>query len=131
MTYQNPIPVAVILVPVGNGLLTVRRAIPPRAGELALPGGYVNLGETWQEAGAREVLEETGVRIDPETIRDVRALSTPDGKLLVFGLAPPLAEPPALAPNHEVSELVVIERAVELAFPLHTRVVAEYFARVA
>lgn len=52
-TYRNPLPVAVVLVPVEDGgLLLVRRAIEPRTGKLALPDGYVNFGETWQEAEA-------------------------------------------------------------------------------
>jgi len=39
------------LIPVHDGLLFVRRGIEPRKGKLALPGGFINLGETWQEAG--------------------------------------------------------------------------------
>lgn len=127
-TWVNPLPVAVVLVPVGKGLLTVRRAIPPHIGELALPGGFINVGESWQQAGAREVFEETGVTIDPATIRDFRVLSAPDGTVLIFGLAAPLAGgAPSLVANEEVSELVVLERAAPLAFSLHTQVVDEYF----
>ena len=46
-TYVNPIPVAVCLLPVEGGLLCVRRAIPPGAGKLALPGGFIDVHETW------------------------------------------------------------------------------------
>jgi ADP-ribose pyrophosphatase YjhB (NUDIX family) len=129
-SFVNPLPVAVVLVPVENGLLGVRRAIPPKVGEVALPGGFINIGETWQAAGAREVFEETGVTLDPASIRDFRTLSAPDGTLLVFGLAPPIAgAAPKLVANEEVSELVVIPGPEELAFSLHTQAVAEYFAR--
>ncbi len=131
-TWLNPLPVAVVLVPVGKGLLTVRRSIPPHIGELALPGGYINVGESWQQAGAREVFEETGVTVDPATIRDFRVLSAPDGTVLIFGLAAPLQLPveggaPKLVANEEVSEIVVLERPAPLAFSLHTQVVDEYF----
>ena len=127
-TWLNPLPVAVVLLPVGKGLLAVRRAIPPKKGELALPGGFINLGESWQAAGAREVFEETGITIDPSTIRDFRVLSAPDGTVLIFGLAPPLAGPlPALAANEEVSEIVVLDEPKPLAFSLHTQAVDEYF----
>jgi ADP-ribose pyrophosphatase YjhB (NUDIX family) len=127
-SYRNPLPVAVVLVPVDGGLLTVRRAIEPRRGELALPGGYINDGESWQQAGAREVLEETGVAIDPAGIVDFGVRSAPDGTLLVFGEARPLSAPPLHSPNPEVSELVVVRTPRTLAFPLHTEIAAEWFA---
>lgn len=44
-------------------VLLVRRAKPPYAGEWAIPGGRVRLGETLQAAAEREILEETGTRI--------------------------------------------------------------------
>src|SRR5262245_9804473 len=86
-SYLNPLPVAVLLVPVDGGLLAIRRAIPP-VGKLALPGGFIDYGESWQQACAREVREEAQLEIAPGTIREMRVLSAPDGTLLVFGLAP-------------------------------------------
>ncbi len=47
----------------GEAVLLVRRGRPPYAGEWAIPGGRVELGETLQAAAEREVLEETAVRI--------------------------------------------------------------------
>jgi mutator protein MutT len=46
-------------------VLLVRRAKAPLAGEWSLPGGAVELGETLEEAIAREVVEETGLRVVP------------------------------------------------------------------
>lgn len=46
-------------------VLLVRRAKAPLAGEWSLPGGAVELGETLEEAIAREVAEETGLRVVP------------------------------------------------------------------
>src|SRR5207244_10310646 len=63
-SYLNPLPVAVLLQPVDDGLLAIRRALPP-VGRLALPGGYVDAGETWQAAAARELREGTGPSADP------------------------------------------------------------------
>src|SRR5207245_9741277 len=89
--WVNPIPVAVCLLPVDGGLLCVRRAIPPGKGKLALPGGYIDQNETWQRAVARELFEETGIRIDPDEVEHFRTHSSTlgDNVLLVFGRARP------------------------------------------
>ena len=44
-------------------VLLVKRAIEPSKGLWAIPGGTLKLGETLQECAAREILEETGIRI--------------------------------------------------------------------
>ena len=129
ISYRNPLPVSVVLLPVGDGLLAVRRAHEPACGQLAFPGGFVELPESWQEAGARELLEETGLAIDPAALTVFRVYSAPDGTLLIFGLAPPhsSAELPPFMPTPEASERVILTAPLELAFSLHTRVVREYF----
>jgi ADP-ribose pyrophosphatase YjhB (NUDIX family) len=133
-SYLNPVPVAVMVLPVDGGLLTVRRGIEPQRGKLALPGGYINLGESWQAAAARELREETGIEVDPGEVRDLRVLSAPDGTVLIFGEAGARAGTAlsVFEPSTEASECVVIRtlaEAEELAFPLHAQVVREFFAR--
>jgi ADP-ribose pyrophosphatase YjhB (NUDIX family) len=129
ISYLNPLPVAVILLPVGRSLLVIRRSIEPCTGELALPGGYVDLGETWQEAAARELFEETGVLADPQSIELFTAKSAAD-VLLVFGLAPPITadQLPPSQPTAETDGWELLAGPAELAFSLHTEAVAEYFA---
>ncbi len=130
-SYKNPLPVAVVLVPVDGGLLLVRRSIPPRSGSLALPGGFIGVGESWQEAGAREVFEETGLSLDPAEIRLFDTLSAPDGTLLVFGLCTrerAAAAVPPFVPNDEASETLVAHEPVPLAFPLHDQVAGRFWA---
>jgi ADP-ribose pyrophosphatase YjhB (NUDIX family) len=123
------VPVAVLLVPVDlDGVLLVRRAIPPVG--LALPGGFIELGESWQEAAVREAREETGLEVDPERVRELRVLSAPDGTLLVFGLAPPVPATAldAFVPSAEVRELVVADGPRDdLVFDLHAQVLAERY----
>lgn len=48
----------------GDRVVLVQRAQPPLQGEWSLPGGVVEVGETLEEAIAREVLEETGLVVD-------------------------------------------------------------------
>jgi ADP-ribose pyrophosphatase YjhB (NUDIX family) len=121
----------VTLVPVGEGLLVGRRGIEPGRGPLALPDGYINLGETWQQACAREVLEETGVTIDPAQVREFAVRSAPESALLVFGLAAPLRPlgRAALPGSAKPLDCLILDEPVELAFTLHTVVVREYFQR--
>ncbi len=128
-TYSNPLPVSVVLLPIDDGLLLVRRTQEPQAGRLALPGGFIETGETWQEAGAREVHEETGYIVDAEGITLFDTRSAPDGTLLVFGLAPALssASLPKFTPSNETSEAVVAQGPMELAFSTHTETAARYW----
>lgn len=128
-TWANPLPVAVAVVPVGSGLLTVRRAAGGQEGKLALPGGFLELGESWQQGCARELREESGLEVDPAGVTVEAVLSAPDGTLLVFGRTPPV--PPeqvaAFTANAEVSELVVLDAPAALAFPLHEQVARAFF----
>ena len=132
-TYSNPLPVSVVLLPIGrDGLLLVKRVQEPAAGKWALPGGFVETGETWQEAGAREVYEETGFRVDPAVITLFDTRSAPDDTLLVFGLAP--AQPstilPDFKPSSETSAVMTADGPRELAFSTHTETANRYWKEI-
>lgn len=53
-------------------LLLVRTATDPhRPGGLDIPGGAVDPGETLERAMAREIVEETGIVVDPSALHEV------------------------------------------------------------
>lgn len=129
-SYVNPIPVAVVLVPIDGGLLAIRRTIEPGKGLLALPGGFMDRGETWQQAAARELREETGLAIDPAEVELFSVGSALEaGVLIVFCLARPRrrADLPAFRATDETSEAVVLDHPETLAFKLHTEAAREFF----
>ncbi|MGE0701162.1 MAG: NUDIX domain-containing protein [Hyphomicrobiaceae bacterium] len=49
-------------------VLLIRRGRPPFEGQHALPGGFVDVGETVEDACRREALEETGVKVGKLTL---------------------------------------------------------------
>jgi ADP-ribose pyrophosphatase YjhB (NUDIX family) len=133
-TWRNPLPVGVLLVPVryaeGDGLVVVRRDIEPARGELCLPGGFIEYGETWMEGAARELREEAGLHADPAEVRLFDVIST-GVHVMVFGIVPArdIDDMPESAPTDESTEWIVIRAATELAFPSHTDAAATFFAR--
>ena len=128
-SYLNPLPVAVVLQPVGNGLVVIRRNIEPQKGTFTLPGGYIDCGETWQEAASRELREETGIETDAGAIGLFDVQNGLDDTLVIFGLAQWLPRS-VLQPfsSDETQEVVLIDQPTELGFSMHTLVVARYFA---
>ncbi len=62
MPYNNPIPTVDIIIEIESGIVLIERANPPFG--WALPGGYVDYGESLEEAAYREALEETGLNIE-------------------------------------------------------------------
>ena len=128
-SYLNPLPVVVVLLPVDRGLVVIRRNIEPQKGTLTLPGGYLDLGETWQEGARRELYEETGIDISGSDIRLYDVQNGLDDTLVIFGLAEKQPHE-VLQPfrSEETQEVVLIEEPIQLGFPMHTDVAARYFS---
>ena len=71
MSHRNPVPTVDVIVQKGSKVLMIRRKKDPFAGRLALPGGFVNEGETVEDAARREAKEETSLEIEPIEILGV------------------------------------------------------------
>lgn len=72
---------AVIKDPAGR-LLLIKRGHEPGAGLWSLPGGRVEPGETDQQAVAREVLEETSLRVECRRLLGTAELPGLDGTVI-------------------------------------------------
>ena len=65
-----------VVIPSEAGVVLIRRGSEPFEGQWALPGGFVDVGETVHEAAVRETAEETGLAV--EISRLVGVYSEPD-----------------------------------------------------
>lgn len=130
VSYQNPLPVVLAVVPVDNGVLAIRRGERPHRGELALPGGFMEFGETWQQALVRELREETRIMLPPEPLSLLDVATAEDGALLVIGQTPPISAEvlPRSCETLEAEELVVLSGGEEMAFQIHAEIVKAVLA---
>ena len=70
--YQNPIPTVDIIIEVeSKGIVLIKRKNPPPG--WAIPGGFVDYGESLEEAAVREAKEETN--LDAKLVRQLHTYS--------------------------------------------------------
>jgi ADP-ribose pyrophosphatase YjhB (NUDIX family) len=72
--YRNPVPTVDIIIRHNDGIILIKRKNPPEG--WALPGGFVDYGETLEAAAVREAKEETG--LDVSLIRQFHSYSDPE-----------------------------------------------------
>ncbi len=72
--YRNPLPTADLIIEYNSGIILIKRKNPPYG--WALPGGFVDYGESLEAAAVREAKEET--ELDVELVRQFHAYSEPE-----------------------------------------------------
>ena len=94
----------------------VRRATEPGLGLWSLPGGYVDRGERVEAGAEREVLEETGLKVNVTSLVGVFSESSHPVILIAYAS---LIAGGDLKPGAEVTELdfFPLEDLPPLAFP--------------
>lgn len=121
IAYHNPQVLVSTIVASGDRVLLVRRAGPPAAGRWVLPGGFMESGETLEEAAARETCEETGVRLDPRELRLYAVATLPEISEVYVGFLATVAEHTDLVCGSECTEVRFFSEAdapwTEIAFP--------------
>src|SRR5215218_4899682 len=116
--YYNPKPVAAAIPVTPDGrIILLKRGFDPGKGLWTFPGGFVDLGESVEQAAHREVREEIDVAIELGPL--VGVYSRPDSRIVLIVYAASTAERPRR--TDEASEVHPFSRAAipweELAFP--------------
>ncbi|MBW1838554.1 MAG: NUDIX hydrolase [Deltaproteobacteria bacterium] len=85
--YENPLPaVAVLVLNSKDQLLLVKRSVEPAKGTWCLPGGFIEVDESIEEAAVRELEEETGIKGEIEGLVDFFSQRSQDYRaILIFG----------------------------------------------
>lgn len=65
---ETPKLVVDIVIPTEEGVVLIRRGTDPYKGMWALPGGFVEVGETVENAAVREAKEETNLDVELERL---------------------------------------------------------------
>lgn len=150
--YKNPLPVVVGIVRVLSvddrygksmpltlgeywSLMLVERGKEgdPGYGKPALPGGYINENETYQEALIRELREELNVHVRPDQVGQwVRAYTSKESNRLILVTTVDYllsSELPPFVPNPEAKSRILRSigaRFDDLAFPIHVQALKDY-----
>jgi 8-oxo-dGTP diphosphatase len=131
-TFNNPIPTVDIIIQIKKkdgkeGIVLIKRKNPPRG--WALPGGFVDYGESLEQAAIREAKEETSLDID--LIRQLHTYSDPrrdprKHTITTVYVATAEGQPEA---KDDAAEIKIFSRE-EIDFPLafdHAKILEDYF----
>ena len=129
--YRNPVPTVDVIIELGGGgIVLIERKNPPDG--WAIPGGFVDYGETLEEAAVREAREETGLSVRlkcqmhaySEPARDPRfhTLSV----VFVAGVAGAEGEPRAMDDAKSIGVFSEDDLPSPLAFD-HVKILGDYF----
>jgi ADP-ribose pyrophosphatase YjhB (NUDIX family) len=115
--YYNPKPVAGVIPVTADGrVILLKRGFEPGKGKWTFPGGFVDLGESVEEAAGREVREELAIGVALRGL--VGVYSRPDDRVILVVYRGRTDEEPRVTP--EAVEVVAFARTeipwAELAF---------------
>ena len=131
VNYLNPLPVVSCLVSdPEDRLLLVKRGIEPSKGAWALPGGFIEQEESPEEAGKRELKEETG--LDGEAVRQIDVtthLSPMYGHLLMIGVAYKVTHcNPTAGDDAEEAIFYPPDALPDIPFKSHLKLISKFIA---
>jgi len=106
-----------------NSIVLIHRKNPPFKGELALPGGFVEVGETVEDACIREAYEETNIKISIKKLIGVFSMPNRDPRghnISIAFLCEPLTDSEKPIAKDDAQSLEIVKFAdissLKLAF---------------
>ena len=127
--YQNPKPTATLICIQNKKILLVKRAFEPAKGTWSLPGGFIELGETPEDAATRELKEETN--LNGEVIKLLGHCShfnSVFGDILLIGMEMKINNWDSLMPGDDAdgADFFEVENCPKLAFECHEKIFKMY-----
>ena len=125
--YRNPLPTVDIIIELKDGIVLIERKNPPYG--WAIPGGFVDYGESLEEAALREAFEETSLHVRLKA--QMHAYSEPDRDprfhtVSVVFVATSDGEPEARDDAKNLGVFTEETLPERLAFD-HARILEDYF----
>jgi len=124
--FKNPVPTVDIIIELDGGIVLIERKNPPFG--WALPGGFVDYGESFEAAAVREAREETGLEVTLK--KQFHTYSDPDrdermhtATTVFIGTA---SGSPQAADDAKRAEIYYEDNLPTLAFD-HAKILADYF----
>ena len=130
--YQNPKPTATIICLQNNQILLAKRAFEPAKGEWGLPGGFMELNETLNEAAVRELKEETNLDgIVTGIISTCSHYGTIFGDILLIGVTMKVDDFSCIKAGDDAEELgfFALDKLPDIAFYCHNKFINEFKSR--
>uniref|UniRef100_A0A7C6AFW1 NUDIX hydrolase n=1 Tax=candidate division WOR-3 bacterium TaxID=2052148 RepID=A0A7C6AFW1_UNCW3 len=127
MPYKNPIPTVDIIIELKDGIVLIKRKNPPYG--WAIPGGFIDYGESAESAAIREAKEETNLEITD--LKQFHAYSDPNRDprfhtISIVFVAKAKGTPRAKDDAIEINIFTKENLPEEIAFD-HRKILEDYF----
>jgi ADP-ribose pyrophosphatase YjhB (NUDIX family) len=88
--YANPVILVACILYDENRVLWIKRSTEPYAGRWAIPAGFMECSETIRETACRELVEETRIVVQPQSLSVYGVFSIPEINQVYVSLVAPL-----------------------------------------